>query len=154
MDSFSRDSEQSRESAEDEVQLGPGSRSEKTLIRRIDIQLVPIIILLYFMSFLDRVNISNALTLGLQKDLKLKGIEANTALALFYVPYVVFEIPSNYLLKKFKPRVWLSICMVSYGIVMLCHGFGKSLWCLIVFSYVHNSPPLPQTRTLTISKPL
>ena len=81
--------------------------------------------LLYFMSFLDRyvpslaqecrrqctnqksrVNISNALTLGLQKDLKLKGIEANTCLALFYVPYFFFEIPSNYLLKRLKPQVW------------------------------------------------
>ena len=52
------------------------------------------------------VNISNALTLKLPKDLGLKGMEPNVALTIFFVPYVVFEIPSNFLMKRFKPHVW------------------------------------------------
>ena len=53
-----------------------------------------------------RVNISNALTLGLPKDLGLTGMQPNVALTIFFVPYVVFEIPSNFLMKRFKPHMW------------------------------------------------
>lgn len=88
----------------------PPSVNEKALIRKIDFRVVPILFLLYVAAFLDRVNISNALTLGLQKDLKLKSDQANVALTIFFVPYVLFEVPSNILLKRFKPHVW---CMES-----------------------------------------
>lgn len=53
-----------------------------------------------------RVNISNAAILGLQKDLNIENTKYNTALTIFFVPYVLFEIPSNILLKKLKPHVW------------------------------------------------
>ena len=57
-------------------------------------------------SSLPSINIGNALTLGLTAELKLKGDQVNIALALFFVPYVLFEIPSNLLLKRFSPHVW------------------------------------------------
>ena len=57
------------------------------------------------------VNISNALTLGLPKELGLVGNQPNIALTIFFVPYVVFEIPSNILLKRLKPHVW---CKSTY----------------------------------------
>ena len=84
----------------------PPSINEKALVRKIDFRVIPILFVLYVAAFLDRVNISNALTLGLQKDLKLKSNEANVALTIFFVPYVIFEIPSNVLLKRFTPHVW------------------------------------------------
>ena len=77
-------------------------------------------------AFLDRVNIGNALTLGLPHDLHLKGNESNVALTIFFVPYVLFEVPSNILMKRFKPHVWLSGCILAFGIVMLCQGFVQS----------------------------
>ncbi len=52
------------------------------------------------------VNISNALIMHLQRDLHLKGNQQNVALTIFFVPYVLFEIPSNILLKHFKPHKW------------------------------------------------
>jgi hypothetical protein len=61
-----------------------------------------------------RVNISNAAILGLQKDLNIENNKYNTALTIFFVPYVLFEIPSNILLKKLKPHVW---CMYF---VLMC----------------------------------
>lgn len=51
-------------------------------------------------------NIGNALTLGLPADLELVGNQANIALTIFYVPYIIFEIPSNLVLKRFKPHRW------------------------------------------------
>ena len=57
-------------------------------------------------SYIQRVNISNALVLNLPKDLRLSGVQPNVALTIFFVPYVLFEIPSNILMKRFKPHVW------------------------------------------------
>jgi hypothetical protein len=44
--------------------------------------------------------------MGLPADLGLSGTQPNVVLTIFFVPYVVFEIPSNMLLKRFKPHVW------------------------------------------------
>ena len=52
------------------------------------------------------VNIGNAVIYGLEKDLKLSGTNYNTALTVFFVPYVLFEIPSNILLRRLGPRIW------------------------------------------------
>ena len=99
---------------------------KKALLRKIDMRVIPILFLLYLAAFLDRVNIGNALTLHMPQDLHLKGNESNVVLTIFFVPYVLFEIPSNILLKKFKPHIWLSVCIVAFGIVMLCQGFVQS----------------------------
>jgi MFS family permease len=73
-----------------------------------------------------RVNIANANVFGLTKELNLVKNEYNTALVIFFVPYVLFEIPSNILLKKFKPRFWLSGCMFLFGLTTICQGLVKS----------------------------
>ncbi|CAG8982403.1 hypothetical protein HYALB_00007525 [Hymenoscyphus albidus] len=75
--------------------LCPSSINEKVLIRRIDIRVIPMLVIIALSSFLDRVNISNALTMSLPKDLGLKGVETNVALTIFFIPYILFEIPSN-----------------------------------------------------------
>ena len=54
------------------------------------------------------------------------GDQYNTALTIFFVPYIVFEIPSNILLKRFKPHVWLSGCMFLFGLVTLCQGLVQN----------------------------
>lgn len=81
----------------------------------------------------DRVNISNARIFKLEEDLGLiKGsndknsTKFNTALVIFFVPYCLFEIPSNILLKKFKPHVWLSLNMFLFGFTTIMHGLVKN----------------------------
>ncbi|KAI0546918.1 putative allantoate permease [Xylaria curta] len=93
------------------------------LLRKIDFRVLPMLFIIYVIAFLDRANISNALTLSLPKDLGLTLQQPNTALAIFFVPYIIFEIPSNFLLKKLTPRVWLSVCIFGFGIVELAQGF-------------------------------
>lgn len=77
---------------------------------------------MYLLAFLDRTNIANASVFGLQGDLGLTGTQYNTALTIFFVPYILFEIPSNILLKKLRPNVWLSACMFLFGLVTVCQG--------------------------------
>ncbi|KAH9901491.1 MFS general substrate transporter [Cubamyces lactineus] len=104
---------------------------EAKVIRKIDIRVVPVLCILYLLAFLDRVNISNAAVFGLKQDLNLGGNEFNTALVVFFVPYVLFEIPSNALLKHFKPHVWLSLCMFLFGLITLLQGFTQNFSGLV-----------------------
>lgn len=66
----------------------PPHTTEKKLMRRIDLHLLPFISLLYLLAFLDRVNIANAKSFGLVTDLGLDagGIQYNTILTIFFVP--------------------------------------------------------------------
>lgn len=66
---------------------------------------------------------SNALTMRMPKEIGLTGQQPNIALAVFFVPYIIFEIPSNLLMKKLSPHLWLSFCVLGFGIIMLCQGF-------------------------------
>ncbi|KAF2864011.1 MFS general substrate transporter [Piedraia hortae CBS 480.64] len=110
----------------------PPHTTESKLMRRIDLHVIPFLCILYLLAFLDRVNIGNANVYGLAKDLKLKGHEYNVALVVFFVPYILFEIPSNVLLKHFKPRLWLSFNMFGFGVVTMCQGFVKNYAGLLV----------------------
>lgn len=56
------------------------------------------------------------------EELELDSNKYNAALAIFFVPYCLLEIPSNILLKKFKPRVWLPANMVGFGFVLIMQG--------------------------------
>ncbi|KAM5531745.1 hypothetical protein V8D89_014594 [Ganoderma adspersum] len=104
---------------------------ERKVMRKIDVRVVPVLCILYLLAFLDRVNISNAAIFGLKTDLHLGGTEFNQALVVFFVPYVLFEIPSNALLKHFKPHVWLSFCMFLFGLITILQGFTQNLSGLI-----------------------
>lgn len=106
---------------------------EKRIVRKIDYKLVPFLSLLYLLSFLDRVNIGQARLDGLEKDLNLKGNEYSIALVVFFVGYVVTEAPSNVLIKRLKPSIYIPALMVAWGIVMtlmgLVHNFAGLAAC-------------------------
>lgn len=99
---------------------------EKKLLRRVDWHLIPMVTILYLMSFLDRANIGNAAIEGLVKDLKLTGNKFNMCLTVFFFSYSLFEVPSNMVLKKLRPALWLPIIMVAWGTVMTFMGFVTS----------------------------
>jgi hypothetical protein len=72
-----------------------------------DIRIVPMLTLLYLLSFLDRGNIGNANIEGLSEDLGLTGAQYNWCLTAFFFTYAAFEVPSNMVLKRLRPSVWL-----------------------------------------------
>jgi hypothetical protein len=100
---------------EDLLVACPPHTTDRKLMSKIDFHVIPFLCILYLLAFLDRINISNADVYGLSDELKLQGDQFNVALLIFFVPYILFEIPSNILLKKFKPNVWLSINMFLFG---------------------------------------
>ncbi|KAL2181969.1 major facilitator superfamily domain-containing protein [Thermothelomyces heterothallicus CBS 202.75] len=104
----------------------PPHTTERRITTKIDAYIIPFVSVLYLMAFLDRVNIGNARAFGLEEELHMGGVEYNTALTIFFVPYIVFEIPSNILLKHFTPRVWLSICCIGFGAVTVFQGLVQN----------------------------
>lgn len=82
--------------------------SERKLIMKIDWRLLPILCLLLMAAFLHRINIGNARIMGLEKDLHMRGNDFNAALLVFFVPYILLELPSNILMKRIRPSMWLS----------------------------------------------
>ncbi|KAI1432345.1 MFS general substrate transporter [Xylaria sp. CBS 124048] len=104
----------------------PPHTTERKLLTRIDWHILPFVSILYLLAFLDRVNIANAKTFNLQADLGLVGNQYNTALTIFFVPYVFFEVPSNILLKRLSPRIWLSGCMMGFGVLSVLQGITQS----------------------------
>ena len=59
-------------------------------------------------------------------DLKMNGIQYNTAVTLFFVPYTILEVPSNIVLKMMRPSHWMAILMFCWGLVMTLMGLTSS----------------------------
>ncbi|CAO1620656.1 unnamed protein product [Sympodiomycopsis kandeliae] len=97
------------------------NEEERKLVRKVDLVLLPTLTLLYLLSFLDRSNIGNAKIAGLATDLKL-GDQYPTALTLFFVGYVLFEVPANWGLKATNPPFWMASITLLFGVVSLTQG--------------------------------
>jgi len=106
---------------------------EKKTIRKIDYRLVIILSACYAVSLIDRTNISVARVAGMQRDLRLDIGERYSIISLiFFVPYIIFELPSNILLRKFGARYWLCGIVTAFGAIMLGMGFVKTWVELLV----------------------
>jgi len=87
--------------------------------------------LLYLLAFLDRGNIGNAKIEGLRGGLHLTGPQYNWTLTIFFFSYSLFGVPSNLLLKKPRPSIWLRMIMVAWGVVMTLMGTVKNYSSLL-----------------------
>ncbi|KAI2784535.1 MFS general substrate transporter [Daldinia loculata] len=105
---------------------------EKKILRKMDLRLIPMLAMLYLLSFLDRGNIGNAKIEGLQEDLRMSADEYNWCLTVFFFTYAAFEVPSNLLLKKLRPSRWLPLIMVAWGVVMTLMGIVRSYHGLLI----------------------
>jgi MFS family permease len=115
---------------ETEAQLG--RLSEKKVLLKTDLHVVPILFLLFLCAFIDRINIGNARIQGLEPDLNMQGSDYNIALFTFFILYILLEVPSNIILKKMRPSVFLSSIMLGWGIVTVCQGLTESFAGLVV----------------------
>lgn len=105
---------------------------EKKILRKMDLRLIPMLALLYLLSFLDRGNIGNAKIEGLVEDLHMTGPQYNWCLTVFFFTYAAFEVPSNLLLKKLRPSIWLPTIMVAWGTVMTLMGIVQNFEGLLI----------------------
>ncbi|KXS17827.1 MFS general substrate transporter [Gonapodya prolifera JEL478] len=116
---------------------------ESSFLNKLDKRVVPILSIMYLFSFLDRINIGNVKVANndipgntFEESLGLEGIQFNILTSFFFIPYIVFELPSNVMLKIVGPKAWLSRIMVSWGIIATCQAacsnFGSFLACRLL----------------------
>jgi hypothetical protein len=87
-------------------------RLEKLLKRKLDYRILPAIIIMYIMNYIDRNNIAAARLAGLERDLHLSSTEFQTSVSILFVGYLLMQIPSNLFLNKFgKPAIYLPGCV-------------------------------------------
>ncbi|KAL6251349.1 hypothetical protein RBB50_001557 [Rhinocladiella similis] len=99
---------------------------ERRTMAKYDKFLLPQMAMLIILAYLDRSNIGNARIFGFEEGIGLKGIEFNNVSTLFYVTYVLFEIPWVMSVKRFGANKTLAVAMVSWSVVTLGTGFIKN----------------------------
>src|SRR5512145_1631628 len=108
----------------------PHRNSEKVMsedraasaIRKASRRLIPFLVLCYAVNFLDRVNVGFA-ALSMNEDLGFTPEIFGFGAGIFFVGYILFEIPSNLALHKFGARIWIARIMISWGLVATAMGF-------------------------------
>lgn len=98
-----------------------------------DIRLLPTLVVLYILNYLDRNNIASARLGGLEKDLGLVGNQYQTCISILFVGYILMQIPANMFLNKFgRPSIFISTIMCLWGIISTCCGAVQSYAGLVV----------------------
>lgn len=101
---------------------------------KLDWRIIPALWVLYFMASAIRSNVGLAQTMNetsghdLASVLHMNEHQISTALALFYVGYVVFDLPSNLVMTRLSPHVWMSRIVISVGLIGTCMVAMKAAW--------------------------
>ncbi|CCL99611.1 uncharacterized protein FIBRA_01629 [Fibroporia radiculosa] len=95
------------------------SLEEKKLVRKLDVRIMPVACILYLFAYLDRSNLGNARLQGLPQDI-LGGDPTGTLYgwtsSIFFISYILFQIPATVLSKLFPPRIWTGCFVIGWGI--------------------------------------
>jgi len=97
---------------------------EQRAIRKITWRLVPFLMLLYFVAFLDRINVGFA-ALTMNKDIGLTSQMFGLGAGIFFFGYFAFEVPSTLILHKVGARFWIGRVMITWGAVSVAMAFTQ-----------------------------
>ncbi|MEA2774771.1 MAG: hypothetical protein QOF90_177, partial [Acetobacteraceae bacterium] len=89
--------------------------TEASAMRKVYLRILPLTMLLYFLCYIDRINVSFA-ALTMNKDIGLDAWTYGLSSTAFYIGYVLFEIPSNLIMDKVGARLWIARIMVTWGL--------------------------------------
>jgi MFS family permease len=107
------------------INSAPALLDEPNLMRRVSLRLMPLITIIYLIAIIDRANIGFA-KLQMTRDLHMSEAVYGLGASLFFIGYLVFEIPSTLAVHRFGARRWLARIMLSWGIVTILLAFTYS----------------------------
>jgi MFS family permease len=113
----------------------PASIDETPLINRLALRLMPLLGLLYLIAYIDRSNISFA-KLQMLGSLGLSEVAYGLGASLFFIGYLIFEVPSNVLLHKYGAPRWIARIMLTWGIVTVLLAFTKNATMFYVLRFL------------------
>ncbi|KAH8894628.1 MFS general substrate transporter [Thozetella sp. PMI_491] len=90
---------------------------ERKLVRKLDATLMPMVWLLYLVNYLDRNNIAQAKLDTFEKDLGLIGDNFNIAVSILNVGYMLMQLPSNMILTRVRPSLWISVWVCTWSCI-------------------------------------
>src|SRR5256885_5921362 len=100
---------------------------ESAILSKLTRRLIPLMFLLYIVSYLDRINVGFA-ALQLNKALNFDPVIFGLGAGLFFIGYFIFEIPSNLIMERVGARVWMARILVTWGLIssamMFVHGIA------------------------------
>lgn len=108
---------------------------ERRTIKKTMWRLLPFILLLYIIAYLDRVNLGYA-ALEMNADLALSAEVFGLLSGIFFIGYFLFEVPSNMLLHKVGARFWIARIMITWGLVVVLTGFAQSAMHLYILRFL------------------
>ena len=111
------------------------SEIETRTLRKITLRIVPFIMLLYFVAFIDRVNIGFA-ALTMNKDLGFSPAVFGFGAGIFFWGYFLFEVPSNIILHKIGARIWIARVMITWGLVSAAMAFVQGVASFYVLRFL------------------
>lgn len=110
---------------------------EKRTKWKIDIRILPMLVYIYILNYLDRNNIATARLGGLENDLNLKGAEYQTCISILFVGYILMQIPSNMILNKLgRPALYMTAIMTIWGVISACCGAVQGYAGLVVVRFL------------------
>ncbi|KAJ5995119.1 hypothetical protein N7481_002096 [Penicillium waksmanii] len=126
---------------------------EKSLVQKLDFKFLPMVTAMLMMNYLDRINVSNARLAGMQKDLGMSDPQWSAGISMFYVGYIISQIPANVIIAKGSPRL-LPLCMLAWSIVTICIPAVTASWAFIFCRFLIGlveGPFVPAVSLMTSS---
>ncbi|KAJ9609483.1 hypothetical protein H2200_005810 [Cladophialophora chaetospira] len=114
---------------------------QKKLVRKIDALIMPLVVLVYLMNYIDRNNYAAARLQGLEEDLNLHGDQYQTGLSILFVSYIIAQVPSNLLLNHLgRPSLYLGFFVCAWGLVSaltcLVTNFAGIIVCRLMLGFM------------------
>lgn len=98
----------------------------KKVLKKLDWRFLVTITAMLLMNYLDRINVSNARLAGFQKDAHMTDVEWSAGISLFYVGYIISQVPANVIIAKGQPRYLLPLVMLGWSCVTTSMAAIKS----------------------------
>ncbi|PAQ14945.1 MFS transporter [Bacillus sp. FJAT-42315] len=108
---------------------------EKRTIGKTMKRILPFILVLYVVAYLDRVNLGYA-ALEMNADLALSAEAFGLLSGIFFIGYFFFEVPSNMIMHKVGARIWIARIMITWGIIVILTGFAQSETHLYILRFL------------------
>jgi MFS transporter, ACS family, tartrate transporter len=103
----------------------PATTDERRLWRRVAWRIIPLVGLAYVMSYIDRANLGYVAQ-PMSRDLGLSAAQIGLAGGLFFIGYILVEVPSNMALRRFGARKWITRILVTWGLVTAATAWVNS----------------------------
>ncbi|KAM5432485.1 hypothetical protein McanMca71_004359 [Microsporum canis] len=112
------------------------SPEEIRLVRKLDWRIMPMLTFMYFLNYIDRNTLAQARLNNLEKELGMHGTQFNTTISILFVGYVLTQVPSNMLITRVPPSIYMSAWMLVWSVVSACTALVQSYAGMVVCRFL------------------